>query len=299
MAPAEVVRLTVAPQGEAIDPEDVERTLAEHPDITTVFVTHNETSTGVTNDLSGIAGVVKSRGKMLAVDSVSGAGCLPLETDALGIDVLVTGSLQGLDSPGGRASWGDDRSHRGGVCAFRDRHQPSFLSRLRPREEVAGQEADGHDAAGLGDVRAPGRPRDASKRASDNVWSHACVGRMIRAGVQAMGMRLLAAAGHRSNTVTAVHSPADTPEALKNLLTTLGARHTAWCLRAARNRCRGRSSASATSVSSTTPTPIRSSRSSRPGSIDTGLRTRGGLAIAAAQSEARGTVAQAEPVTVG
>jgi len=29
---------------------------------------------------------------MLAVDSVSGAGCLPLETDALGIDVLVTGS---------------------------------------------------------------------------------------------------------------------------------------------------------------------------------------------------------------
>ena len=33
--------------------------------------------------------------------------------------------------------------------------------------------------------------------------------------------------------------------------------------------------------------------------IDTGLRTRGGLAIAAAQAEARGTVAQAEPVSVG
>src|SRR5579862_4483525 len=70
---AEVVRLAV-PQGEPIDPEDVERTLAEQPEITTVFVTHNETSTGVTNDLAAIAGVVKSRGKMLAVDSVSGAG---------------------------------------------------------------------------------------------------------------------------------------------------------------------------------------------------------------------------------
>src|SRR4029077_14623695 len=41
---AEVVRLS-APPGEPIDPEDVERTLAEHPGITTVFVTHNETST--------------------------------------------------------------------------------------------------------------------------------------------------------------------------------------------------------------------------------------------------------------
>jgi alanine-glyoxylate transaminase/serine-glyoxylate transaminase/serine-pyruvate transaminase len=35
------------------------------------------------------------------------------------------------------------------------------------------------------------------------------------------------------------------------------------------------------------------------GLIDTGLRTRGGLGIAAAQSEARGAVAPAEPVSVG
>ncbi|HZB97267.1 MAG TPA: alanine--glyoxylate aminotransferase family protein, partial [Candidatus Sulfotelmatobacter sp.] len=44
---ADVVRLDV-PWGEPIDPEDVDRVLAEHPDISTVFVTHNETSTGVT-----------------------------------------------------------------------------------------------------------------------------------------------------------------------------------------------------------------------------------------------------------
>ena len=139
---AEVVRLTV-PQGEPIDPEDVERTLAEHPDITTVFVTHNETSTGVTNDLAAIAGVVKSRGKMLAVDSVSGAGCLPLETDALGIDVLVTGSQKGWMAPPGIAMIAVER---GGVRSLGDRHEPALLPRLRAREEVPGQEADGDDA---------------------------------------------------------------------------------------------------------------------------------------------------------
>ena len=60
----------------------------------------------------------------------------------------------------------------------------------------------------------------------EKVWArHARVGEMIRAGIEAMGMKLLAAPGHRSNTVTAVHSPADTPEALKNLLTTLRTAH--------------------------------------------------------------------------
>ena len=49
-----------APSGEAIDPEDVERILAENPEIEKVFVTHNETSTGVTNDIPAIASVVKA-----------------------------------------------------------------------------------------------------------------------------------------------------------------------------------------------------------------------------------------------
>src|SRR5438132_620342 len=69
----DVVRLAVEP-GEAIDPEDVDRILAEHPAIQTVFVTHNETSTGVSNDLPALAAVIKGRGQLPCVDSVSGAG---------------------------------------------------------------------------------------------------------------------------------------------------------------------------------------------------------------------------------
>ena len=42
---ADVVRFDV-PWGEALDPEDVDRLLAQHPDVRSVFVTHNETSTG-------------------------------------------------------------------------------------------------------------------------------------------------------------------------------------------------------------------------------------------------------------
>src|SRR5205807_9632259 len=99
---ADVVRLAM-PWGDTIDPEDVARSLAEHADIAKVFVTHNETSTGVTNDSRPIGAVVKGRGKLLAVDSVSGAGSLPIPVDELGLDVVVTGSQQGWMAPPGLA----------------------------------------------------------------------------------------------------------------------------------------------------------------------------------------------------
>jgi len=75
-----VVRLTV-PLGEPIDPEDVERTLAEHPEITTVFVTHNETSNGGVPTTSRDLRCRKSRGKMRRVDSAWSGDRLPPTRD--------------------------------------------------------------------------------------------------------------------------------------------------------------------------------------------------------------------------
>jgi aspartate aminotransferase-like enzyme len=177
---AEVVRLTVAP-GEPIDPEDVERTLAEHPDITTVFVTHNETSTGVTNDLAAIAGVVKSRGKMLAVDSVSGAGCLPLETDALGIDVLITGSQKGWMSPPGIAMIAVSAA---AFARAETATSPRFYLDFGREKKSQDKNQTATTPAvqvmfalqeGLAMLREEGL---------DNVWArHARIGNMIRAGI--------------------------------------------------------------------------------------------------------------------
>src|SRR3990172_12941699 len=89
--------------GTAADPEDVRRALAEHPEIKAVLVTHNETSTGVTNPLEEIAGVVRETERLLLVDGVSSLGAVPLETDGWGLDVVVTGSQKGWMVPPGLA----------------------------------------------------------------------------------------------------------------------------------------------------------------------------------------------------
>jgi aspartate aminotransferase-like enzyme len=291
----DVVRLTVPP-GEPIDPEDVETALSEHPEITTVFVTHNETSTGVTNDIAAIAGVVKRRGKMLAVDSVSGAGCLPLETDALDIDVLITGSQKGWMAPPGIAMLAVSAA---AFARAETATSPRFYLDFGREKKSQDKRQTATTPAvqvmfalqeGLAMMREEGL---------ENVWArHARVGRMIRAGIGAMGMKLLAAPGHRSDTVTAVHSPADSPEALKNLLTTLRTTH-GLVLAGGQESLQGKifrighlgfiDDADAYTILALLEA----------GLIDTGLRTRGGLATAAAQTEARGTVTPAEPVSVG
>jgi aspartate aminotransferase-like enzyme len=87
--------------GEAIDPEQVRAKLSEGGfDLVTLI--HNETSTGVMNDLEGIAKVVKSfPGVLLVVDSVSSFSAVPLKMDELGIDVLLAGVQKALALPPG------------------------------------------------------------------------------------------------------------------------------------------------------------------------------------------------------
>src|SRR5881296_1751964 len=81
--------------GQAARAEDVRRALQEHPDTKGVLVTHNETSTGVTNPLEEIARVVRDFDKLLLVDAVSSLGAIPFDMDGWGLDAVVTGSQKG------------------------------------------------------------------------------------------------------------------------------------------------------------------------------------------------------------
>jgi aspartate aminotransferase-like enzyme len=219
---ADVVRLRVEP-GEPIDPEDVERILAENAGITTVFVTHNETSTGVTNDIPAIAAVVKARGKLLAVDSVSGAGCLPLDTDGCRIDVLVTGSQKGWMAPPGVAMVAVSAAALARADATTTPRW--YLDFARERKFQEKSQTATTPAVGVLFAMQEGLAM-MREEGLEAVWErHARVASMIRAGVDALGLRLLAAEGHRSDTVTAIHNPVDGADTLKELLTGLRTRH--------------------------------------------------------------------------
>src|SRR5205823_7812259 len=85
------------------DPEDVRSALAEAGDARGVYLVHSETSTGVVADVQALAAVAKEAGALVVVDAVSSLGAVPLETDAWGIDVVVSGSQKALMCPPGLA----------------------------------------------------------------------------------------------------------------------------------------------------------------------------------------------------
>jgi aspartate aminotransferase-like enzyme len=91
------------PWGEAADPVTVETRLKSLAPYRGVLLTHNETSTGVTNELETLAALIRrlNPDTLIVVDAVSSLGCVPLEMDAWDIDVVFTSSQKGWMTPPG------------------------------------------------------------------------------------------------------------------------------------------------------------------------------------------------------
>ena len=88
--------------GEVPRADDLARALAENP-AGLVLLVHSETSTGVVSDVEGLAAAARDAGALVVVDAVSSLGAVPLETDAWGLDVVVSGSQKALMAPPGLA----------------------------------------------------------------------------------------------------------------------------------------------------------------------------------------------------
>ena len=98
----EVVKADL-PLGEAFEASQVKELLARSG-ADAVTLAHSETSTGVLNPVGEIAPVVRAQPDvMLLVDAVTSLAGSPVETDAWGLDFVVTGSQKALALPPGLA----------------------------------------------------------------------------------------------------------------------------------------------------------------------------------------------------
>jgi aspartate aminotransferase-like enzyme len=91
------------PYGQAVQPEQLAKALADHPDAVAVCATLSETSTGVGHDIQAFGKLVAATPAVLIVDGVSGLGAMECRTDAWSIDILCTGSQKALMMPPGLA----------------------------------------------------------------------------------------------------------------------------------------------------------------------------------------------------
>jgi aspartate aminotransferase-like enzyme len=194
------------PYGHAADPEEVRKALRAHPWVKAVCVTHNETSTGVTNDLQALARVVKEADKLLIVDAISSLGCIPLPVDAWGCDVVATASQKGFMVPPGLAfvsmsplAWEAYRSARSPRYYLDLGKHKAFFEKGQTPWTPAVSLLYGLDVSLEAMLR----------RGMEAIYAHhACIGALTRAGVRALGLSLLPVEErYASNTVTAIKVP--------------------------------------------------------------------------------------------
>lgn len=201
---ADVARYTL-PWGEAADPQDLDDLLRGEPDIAAVLITHNETSTGVTNPLQALAEVVKRHQRLLLVDGVSSIGSIDLPVDRWGVDVAITASQKGWMVPPGvtmvsvsPAAWERQRSARSPRFYFDWTRARTMQAKGMTFTTPALSILFGLREA-LVMMREEGLPAIFQR--------HLRVAGAFRAAATALGLRLLADAEVASPTVTAVYFP--------------------------------------------------------------------------------------------
>jgi len=95
------VDLIEKPYGQTFDLAEVKAALK--PETRAVFVQANDTSTGTTHDVEGIAKILRDTKSeaLLIVDGITGLGTSTLDMDAWGVDVLIGGSQKAVMIPPG------------------------------------------------------------------------------------------------------------------------------------------------------------------------------------------------------
>ncbi|MBW7934669.1 MAG: alanine--glyoxylate aminotransferase family protein [Gemmatimonadaceae bacterium] len=96
------VQALEVPYGEVVSLEAVEHALRVRR-YAAVTAAHSETSTGAAQDVQAIAELAHANGAFSLIDSVSGMGGMPVETDAWALDFALTGSQKALALPPGLA----------------------------------------------------------------------------------------------------------------------------------------------------------------------------------------------------
>lgn len=190
--------------GKAADPAAVDKALSAGS-FKAMLVTHNETSTGVTNPLKELAQVARKHGALTIVDAVSSLSAIPCPVDEWDLDFVVTGSQKGWMVPPALA-----------MVSVNERGWKAYETAKMPRYYFDLGKAKSYLERG----QTPWTPAvsvffamDAAlemmlREGLEGIFSrHARIGALTRKLVKELGLELLADESVASNTVTAVKVP--------------------------------------------------------------------------------------------
>ena len=206
------------------DASELEQLLREHPAVRAVALAFVDTSTGVANDIPGIARVARAHGALVLVDGIPSIGGMPFAFDEWDLDVAITASQKCLmSSPG--LSWVvvSERGWHAVASSRLTRHYWDFAAIRRtisaPKPETPGT-TPVHLVLQVAEAL-----RAMHEEGLANVYErHEAMAQRVRAGVTELGLSMQCPSlERRAATITAIALPAGVePRAIRDPLKARG-----------------------------------------------------------------------------
>jgi alanine-glyoxylate transaminase / serine-glyoxylate transaminase / serine-pyruvate transaminase len=193
--------------GEAIDPKQIEAALNSYRPHA-LAVVHAETSTGVLQDLTGLAQMAHGRDALLIVDAVTSLAGHPVGVDRNGIDICYSGTQKCIGAPPGLSPITFNERALDRVRSRRSKVQSWYLD-ITLVENYWGEERTYHHTAPISMNYAL---REALRLVHEEGLEarfarHELNHRALVAGVEAMGLTMAVAPAQRLWSLNAVSVP--------------------------------------------------------------------------------------------
>ena len=197
-----------APWGKPVNVQALEAELKRHPKVKAVGVVHGETSTGVLTPLPEVVNLAHRYGALVMVDAVTSLGGHEMHVDEWDIDVCYSASQKCLGAPPGLAPISLGRRAMD-VIQARTSPVQSFYFNLKDLESYWSQRRAYHHTAPISMIYALREAlRMTMEEGIDNrISRHARVAAALRAGLEALGIGLLAEPSYRLNPLTTALIP--------------------------------------------------------------------------------------------
>ncbi len=194
--------------GDPIDLQVLSDALEQHGPVKAVGVVHAETSTGVLTPMPEIVDLVHRHNALIIVDAVTSLGGHDVRVDDWDLDVCYSATQKCLGSPPGLApiSFGPRAIE---VINTRPTKVQSFYFNLKDLESYWNQTRAYHHTTPISMTYALRESlRMMMEEGIDNrIRRHARVAGALRAGLEALGLGLMAAEGYRLNPLTTALIP--------------------------------------------------------------------------------------------
>jgi alanine-glyoxylate transaminase/serine-glyoxylate transaminase/serine-pyruvate transaminase len=195
------------PWGEVFDPQQVREAVQKHrPRV--VAIVHAETSTGAWQPVEGLGAICREADALLVLDTVTSLGCVPVRLDEWGVDAAYSCTQKGLSCPPGMSPVSFSARAVGAIRRRKTKVQSWYLDTAL-LERYWGPERAYHHTAPVSMIYAL---REGlvllHEEGLEARWArHRRNHKALAAGLEALGLRYLAAEGHRLPQLNAVRIP--------------------------------------------------------------------------------------------